>query len=79
MARSVGSTRVSTPTRASFVLGSRPPDLRAPRFASNPQANITKAPPRITPLPSGSKTRNYAKNTASSGPGFGDTGLTNES
>jgi hypothetical protein len=38
-------------------MGSRPPDLYAPRIAPRPQGNILK-PPRITPL---SGQRKYAK------------------
>lgn len=55
--RAKGSTKVTVPSRPSFVMGSRPPDLYAPRIAPRPQGNILK-PPRITPL---SGQRKYAK------------------
>lgn len=76
-----GPSKVSTNSRPSFVLGSRPPDLRAPRFASNPEANITQAPPRIKPIGPGGgpATRQYGKTSPIAGPGFGNTGLTSES
>lgn len=79
MARSVGITKVPSRSRPSFVYGSRPPDLYAPRLAERPQGNIIKNPPRITAGPTGASTRNYAKTPPSAAVGFGDTGLTSES
>lgn len=78
MARSRGPSKVSTPKRPSFVLGSRPPSLFSPHMASLPKGDITHAPPRITAGPTGSSTRNYAKTSAKPGVGFGNTGLTSE-
>lgn len=73
-----GPTKVSTGSRPSFVMGSRPPDLYAPRVAPRPQGNILKQPPRIQPA--GASQRQYGKAAQPpSGPGFGNTGLTNES
>ena len=71
-----GPTKVSGSSRPSFVMGSRPPDLYAPRVAPRPQGNILQ-PPRIKPAVG---QRQYGKNTGTStGPGFGNTGLTDES
>ncbi len=64
---------VTTPRRPSFALGTRPPDLYAPRMGSRPSGDISK-PPRITPMPG---QRAYGKQSQQ--PGFGDTGLTGES
>lgn len=49
------------PARASFILGSRPPDVREP------------APPRIKPALG---QRQYGKGLAPANPGSGNTGLT---
>lgn len=76
-----GPTKVSGgSSRPSFVLGSRPPDLYAPRVAQRPQGNILKQPPRIQPT----QTRQYGKQATQSpaqagGSYIGNTGLTDES
>lgn len=71
-----GPTKVSVPSRPSFVLGSRPPDMYAPRVAPRPQGNIMSAPPRIKPALGVTQ---YGKSQSpAQGPGFGLTGLTGE-
>lgn len=70
--------KVSAPSRPSFVLGSRPSTLYAPRTQPRPKGDITAAPPRIKAAP-GTSSRNYGKPSAQTGPGFGLTGLTGES
>lgn len=79
MASKVGSTKVPTSSRPSFVMGSRPSNLYAPRSAPRAQGNILKQPPSIVPQ---TQQRNYGKadpsaNTTSQG--FGNTGLSGES
>lgn len=80
MAR-LGPTKVSSSGRPSFVMGSRPPDLYAPRVAQRPQGNILKQPPKISP--NAASTRQYGKASAqpaqAGGSFIGNTGLTNES
>lgn len=71
-----GPTKVSSPGRPSFVMGSRPPDLYAPRVAPRPQGDILKQPPRIQPQ---TQQRQYGKANPNTTFGFGNTGMTNES
>lgn len=76
-----GPTKVSSPGRPSFVMGSRPPDLYAPRVAPRPQGNILKQPPNIAP--GAASTRQYGKGAQApaqaGGSYIGNTGLTDES
>lgn len=69
---SKGPSKVPSAGRPSFVMGSRPPDMYAPRVAPRQQGDILKQPPRIQPQ---SGQRQYGKSQQ----GFGNTGLTGES
>jgi hypothetical protein len=63
-----GNVRVSAPSHASFVLGSRPPALRNPRI--KPAVGVTQYGKQLA-------SQSGVPNV--SGAGFGDTGQTGES